>query len=741
MFHRLNIHTKLTLALSGAALAVFLVAGAALFVLEHLTLQQRARQILDPYAQLVSVGTEAAVRFEDPGRAEEILTTLRANPQILTAEIVLSNGRVLAGYSGNPGITHPLTPKPDGVYLHDDGAELIRSLTEDAHLYLFMSLDEINRQTRMLVLIAAAGLLGLLAAINLGLRVALQRSIVRPLSTLVETVEQVRTRADYHHRAPAIGTDEVSRLGRSFNEMMGAIEGQDRELRQLTLFQRTLLDSAAAGIISTTPDGTVSSFNAAAERLLGYAASEVVGKLTPARWHDSDELARRARQLSEELGETIQPGFEVFVARLRHNIAEEHEWIVLRKDGTRVPVILSTTALRGEHGRTTGYLSLVHDLTERKKYEATLQEKTDELDRYFTNTLDLLCIADFDGYFRRLNMAWETTLGYSIAELEGRRFLDLVHPDDLEASVQAVSQLKDKREVLNFANRYRSKDGGYRWLEWRAIPSGNRIFAVARDITERVHAEARIRQLNQDLERRVADRTAQLVSAVKELEAFSYSVSHDLRTPLRSIDGFSRVLLDDYADKLDADGQDSLNRIRAASQRMGHLIDDLLRLAQVTRNEMRLGPVDLSALAATAADTLRQAHPGRQIEFVITPGLLARGDARLLQLALENLLGNAVKFSAKQAVARIEFGRADYGGVPSFYIRDNGAGFDPTAAPKLFAAFQRFHTAAEFPGTGIGLATVQRIIHRHGGRITAESRPGQGATFTFTLPGPPEDTP
>jgi signal transduction histidine kinase len=194
-------------------------------------------------------------------------------------------------------------------------------------------------------------------------------------------------------------------------------------------------------------------------------------------------------------------------------------------------------------------------------------------------------------------------------------------------------------------------------------------------------------------------------------------------------------LLEDYPDRLDANGRDFLNRIRAASQRMGLLIDDLLKLARVTRDEMRRGPVDLSALAGSVAEGLRQAYPGQRMEFTIAPGLFAQGDARLLQLALQNLLENAVKFSSKHPVARIEFGRTERKGAPVFFVRDHGAGFDPTAAVKLFGAFQRFHTAAEFPGTGIGLATVQRIIHRHDGHIEAESRPGHGATFYFTLPG------
>jgi signal transduction histidine kinase len=247
----------------------------------------------------------------------------------------------------------------------------------------------------------------------------------------------------------------------------------------------------------------------------------------------------------------------------------------------------------------------------------------------------------------------------------------------------------------------------------------------------------RTRQINkrsEALERLVADRTTELQAANQELETFSYSVSHDLRAPLRSIDGFSRILLEDYANKLDDEGKDSLKRVRAASQRMGRLIDDLLQLARHSRSEMHCEPVDLSALAQTIAGELKLTAPDRPVEFAIAPGLVAHADGTLLRAVLENLLGNAWKFTGKQPSARIEFGATTRAGQPSFFVRDNGAGFDMKYASKLFGTFQRLHSPADFPGTGIGLATVQRIIHRHGGRVWAESEVGHGATFYFSLP-------
>ncbi len=250
-----------------------------------------------------------------------------------------------------------------------------------------------------------------------------------------------------------------------------------------------------------------------------------------------------------------------------------------------------------------------------------------------------------------------------------------------------------------------------------------------------------------ELEQRVEERThelkerhealrrnaAELLATNQELDAFAYSVSHDLRAPLRSIDGFSQILLEDYGPKLDEAGRDSLQRVRAATQRMGALIDDLLKLARVTRAEMRTEPVDLSRMAQEIAAELHRTEPGRQVEFVIAPGLTARADPRLLRVALENLLRNSWKYTAKQPQPRVEFGFVDANGGKAFIVRDNGAGFEMKYVDKLFGVFQRLHSATEFEGTGVGLATVRRIITRHGGRIWAEGAVDQGATFYFTL--------
>ncbi len=292
-----------------------------------------------------------------------------------------------------------------------------------------------------------------------------------------------------------------------------------------------------------------------------------------------------------------------------------------------------------------------------------------------------------------------------------------------------------KNEVKN-----RAKDGTPYWVDTTIVPfldgdgRPRHYVAIRADVTERKRAEQEILALNAGLELRVKARTAELEDANRELDTFCYSVSHDLRAPLRAIAGFSKVLAETCSDKLDETSRDYLGRVVAATDRMGDLIDDLLKLSRVTRNELVPQRVDLTQMARSVAANLAQAFPGHSAEIVVSEDMEAEGDPRLLRVMLENLLGNAWKFTSKTPAARIEFDcETQDGGRRVFFVRDNGAGFDMQFAGKLFGPFQRLHAAGDFPGTGIGLATVQRIIHRHGGSVWADAAPGKGATFFFTF--------
>jgi light-regulated signal transduction histidine kinase (bacteriophytochrome) len=278
-----------------------------------------------------------------------------------------------------------------------------------------------------------------------------------------------------------------------------------------------------------------------------------------------------------------------------------------------------------------------------------------------------------------------------------------------------------------------------RELDWG---SAEKIILISLlDITDRKNALNELERYNVALEQRVRERTIELTATNQELEAFCYSVAHDLRNPLRGIEGFSRVLAKDYADRLDAKGKGYFERIRAAIYRMSHLIDSLLDLARLTRSEMQREEVDLSLLVGTISEELKNMHPERQVEVVVAPGLKTMGDTRLLRIALTNLLENSWKFTTKHPLAKIEFGMTQENNEPVYFIRDDGAGFDTAFADKLFQTFQRLHSLEEFPGTGIGLTIAQRIIKRHGGRIWAEGAVEHGATFYFSLSLPNKPSP
>jgi signal transduction histidine kinase len=320
-----------------------------------------------------------------------------------------------------------------------------------------------------------------------------------------------------------------------------------------------------------------------------------------------------------------------------------------------------------------------------------------------------------------------------------QEFLERVHPDDRAGVEGALADCADGRTpTYERVFRVVRRDGTAQWNESKGqvfrdrngVPE--RMAGTIVDVTERVAAEEKIRRLNEGLERTVAERTSALEASNRELEAFAHSVSHDLRAPLRTISGFAQALEEDVGAGLGESGAASLARIRAATERMDELIRSLLNLSRISRSELHRTEVDLSAIASSIGADLARAHPGRTVELVVASGLRADADQALVRVILTNLLENAWKFTARKERPRVEIG-ATPGEETVYFVRDDGVGFDMAFASKLFGAFQRLHPTREFPGTGLGLATVQRAVHRHGGRVWAESEPDRGAKFSFTL--------
>ncbi len=445
----------------------------------------------------------------------------------------------------------------------------------------------------------------------------------------------------------------------------------------------------------------------------------------------------------------IAPRWRSFVeANIRAQAEEPYEHELLHKDGTIIPVETRARKMpfQGRQVRVTA----IRDMRDRKKAERGLKRSEEHLRLALKGARMGIWVMDVrTGAVDHLGVVGYYTPG---ERPPGSRaeFLDRVHPEDRPRVEKAIEDAVAGKRPYDHVFRMKRPDGSSRWVaavgqvfrDEDGAPE--RMAGTVLDVTERVQgeerlrlSEERLRTLNAELERQVAERTADLSAANRELEAFAFSVSHDLRAPLRSINSFARFLAEDHAASLGTDGNECLERIRAASRRMDDLISALLDLSRIARTPLEPTRVDLSELALSIGAELSRSQPERRVELVVEPGLVAEGDASLLRIVLTNLLDNAWKYSSKTPSPRVEVAAVRSGsGAPVYLVRDNGAGFDPRNADHLFGAFQRLHSASDFPGTGVGLATVQRIVHRHGGRIWAEGATGKGATFFFTLPAP-----
>jgi len=514
-----------------------------------------------------------------------------------------------------------------------------------------------------------------------------------------------------------------------------------RALLKAGALQNAIFNSANFSCIATDTKGVIQIFNVGAERMLGYASADVLNNITPADISDPEELIARAGALSLELGTSIQSGFEALVFKASRGIEDIYELTYIRKDGSRFPAVVSVTALRDAEDAIIGYLLIGTDNTARKRLESERTQLEQRLRDREANDyrLRLAAIVDcssdaiigksLDGIITSWNEGARRIFGYSEQQMLGQLASRLV-PADREGEEPGILEKLAKGECVEHFDTVRLRENGQKIHASVAISpvrnsAGDLIGAsmIVRDISDRHRAEEDLRRATETAE-----------AASRELEAFSYTVAHDLRAPLRGMNGFAHVLLATYRDKLDADGQDWLQEIVLNAGKMGELIDALLSLGRLTKSELRRESVDLSSVVRTIANELAKAEPDRTVELVVEDHLRANLDPVLASALIENLLSNAWKFTRKVPLARVEFGATSTHGVRAFFVRDNGAGFDMAYAEKLFGHFQRLHSVEDYPGTGIGLATVQRIAKRHGGRAWAEGIVDGGAAFYFSVP-------
>ena len=512
--------------------------------------------------------------------------------------------------------------------------------------------------------------------------------------------------------SPAMGGSGVAPAG-PLATAVAELRAEHARLAQL--LERFPVATAVARL-----DGTIESFNRRAVELFGAeatAASTLVGFLAVVLAEEAER--QTIERALARLQESALAGSPEPAVLLNVRLPERGDRVVASECVVVEDLVVWTAT----------------DLTDVLRLEAAHAR----LGRIVEESIDEVYVFDAVSLrFRAANRSARENLGYSLEEIRALTPLDLKPELTAEDFAKALAPLRDgSSRGVKFDTVHRRRDGSTYPVEVHvqlSAEGGDPVFvAIIQDISVRRRAEEAIREVNAELERRVKVRTAELEAANRELEAFAYSVSHDLRAPLRAMDGFSQILLEDQSERLDAEGLRLLSRVREGAQRMGRLVDDLLRLSRVARAELRVEDVDVSSVAREVLADLAAADPGRRIQVAVETGLWARADRSLVRILLENLLSNAWKFTSRKGEARIEVGAERAGAAVMFFVRDDGAGFDMAYARQLFQPFSRLHAPSEFAGTGIGLAIVDRIVRRHGGSIEATGTPGGGATFRFRL--------
>lgn len=513
--------------------------------------------------------------------------------------------------------------------------------------------------------------------------------------------------------------DLASRLAMALDNLQLYEQARQTEqsLRASEARFRAVFHQAAIGMTLADLDGNLLQFNNRFCEMLGYPMAEM------------QQLTFRDFTFPEDLPRE-------FVQRdrlLKGEISSYHlEKRYVRSNGEILWGRVTVSMVQDTEGNASFTHALVEDVTEIRRAEENFRAEHELRQKIMQNASNAIFAVDVNGCFQMINPAIEEMTGYSRQELMKAPFT-LMFDDGAQSMAKALfQQVLQGGRVLRQELEVRRKDGELRYLVFSASPVMDRdavssVIITAQDVTERKLAEDAIRQMNATLEQRVAERTA-------DLESFSYSVSHDLRAPLRAIDGFSLVVIEDFGECLGEEGAAYLQRVRAASQHMGHIIDTMLNLARLGRQALQPRTLDLSAMVGEVAERFQRCEPARLVDWRIMEGVSAAGDPHLMGLVLENLIGNAWKFTRQQSRPYIEFGAMEVQGVHACFVRDNGVGFDMQYINKLFEPFHRLHGKEQFEGTGVGLTTVQRIIHRHGGEIWAEGETGMGATFYFILP-------
>ncbi|MEO5804295.1 MAG: PAS domain S-box protein [Verrucomicrobiota bacterium] len=721
------IKRKLTIVIMLTSSVVLLLTSGAFIIYELVAFRSTLLENSQTLAQIVAATSTAALTFDDEKAAAEILSKLQAEDTILQASLYNIQNNLMARYpASQPLENFPAVAQGDGHYFEHRTLNFFVPVSEGdsriGTLYLKTDLKPIYHRLRLYGGIMAGVLVGSLL-IGLALSNWLQKRISEPILELAETAKAVSIKRDYLVRARKFGSDELGLLTDAFNHMLTQIHERDVALTESEGRARAVLNAAVSAVVVIDARGRILDWNVRAEQLFGWTRQEAIGQIL------ADTI------IPPRYREAHQRGISQFLVTGKGPVLNRLiELSALRRDNTEFPVELSISPMKT--GDVTTFCGFITDITERKEAAEALSL----LAAIVESSDDAIVGKDLSGTIVSWNAGAEKMFGYSAKEAIGRKSSFIIPPDRLNEEVLTLVRIQQGR-IEHYQTTRLRKDGSTFHVSLTMSPikdaEGTIIgaSASARDVSDRIRAEEEIRALNTQLEERVLLRTAELAETNKELEAFTYTVSHDLRAPLRHIDGFAQILEEELQKNMSTQVRKFINRIRQGVQNMGKLVDDLLNLSKAGRQEVTREAVPLNLLVDEVLSDLKPELKQRSIQWQIGQLPTAQCDRGLIKQVFANLISNAIKYTRPREKAVIEIGTEKNEGETAIFVRDNGVGFNMQYAHKLFGVFQRLHRTEEFEGTGVGLATVQRIIQLHGGHIWAQAELDKGATFYFTLKG------
>ncbi len=737
------------------SLTVLALTVASFIAYDLTTFRDTMVQPLATLARVVAANSTAALAFKNQKDAAEILSSLRTEPEIIAAALYDGQGKIFVTYTNSATLAQiPPVPEEWGHRFADRQLVLFQPVSQGGTrlgtLFLKADLRSFYRRLEVYSAVTALIVLGMII-VALALSNRLQKRISDPILALAGAARRVSEWRDYSVRAPKSSGDELGVLTDAFNQMLTQIEEQTLALQAGESRLRLALEASRTGAWDWNLKTNRMTWDDFLHSLHGLKPGEFAGS-----YEDFLKLVYPAdRPILERAVREAREG------RTHFHCEHRVEW----PDGSLHYLSARGKAFYDANGEAVQMSGVAQDITDRRHSE----EARRRLAAIVESSDDAIISKDLNGIITSWNKGAERHFGYTAVEAVGRPITITIPPDRPDEETEILERVRRGERIEHYETVRRRKDGSlfdvsltvspmkdaegrivgassisrdvterrryHEALENQARILREQAQMLDTDITERKLAEEQMLRMNAELERRVQERTAELTVANQELEAFTYSVAHDLRAPLRHVDAFSKIIFDDFSAELPADVRRYLENIRKGSQNMSRLVDDLLNLARVGRQELKRELIPLAPLVNEVISDLKGETQNRRIEWSIGPLPTVESDPGLMKQIFANLLSNAVKYTRPRKKALIEIGQRQIDHQTVIYVRDNGVGFSMKYADKLFGVFQRLHRADEFEGTGVGLATVDRLVRKHGGRIWAEAETDKGATFYFTLNG------